>query len=738
MGAYGRDAWSVGLWRSMLRRRTMAIVVIASLVLVVPSMGSRRWLVAAAVLVIGIGYHVVLGRASLRTGCIPWWIAVTDPALWALVPLIEPRTFAPALFVSVSIISLLAIAVGTRLALLATGIATGLVAVAALVGHPTMAVVSIAAMAVAATMSAVTVGAISSNAGRLHQQMRQYVDLVERINLGLVVMRLTDVDDERSLVLVAANPTACAALDQSIDEQVGHRLRDVIPAVAGTDLERSIADVVRTGRTFEVDGLTVRAGEHDQLTLSLSAFPLPGDVVAVALEDVTVATTAVQALRRQALHDGLTGLPNRSQLRTALAVAMDPAARQAGVALLVMDLDQFKEINDALGHHVGDLLLVELSGRLRRLVDGHGLVARLGGDEFAVLMTGVDVADAEAMAAAIQTDLLEPFAIGDLRLQTNASIGIAHHPDHADDPDSLTQRADVAMYQAKRAGLGSAVYRAEHDRSSIRRITLISQLRRALDADEFVLHFQPLIDLTGGRTVRAEALVRWEHPEHGLIPPNDFIELAEVSGFIQPLTRWIVSQAAEAAESWRRQGHDVGVAVNLSVRNLYDPTLPAHVAEVLHRTGLPPSLLTLEVTESELMDDPVLALEVLNAINVLGVETSVDDFGTGYSSLAYLRNLPIGEIKIDRSFVAGIEAGSDDLTIVRSTIELGHNLGLQVVAEGVEDAATLGRLEGMGCDLAQGYHISRPLPIEAFRAWLDSLAGNGPAGTPADAAAPRH
>jgi len=293
------------------------------------------------------------------------------------------------------------------------------------------------------------------------------------------------------------------------------------------------------------------------------------------------------------------------------------------------------------------------------------------------------------------------------------------YPDHATDADSLTQRADVAMYQAKRSGSGHAIYRAELDRSSLRRLTLLSELRQGLESNEFLLHFQPMIDVETGRPVRAEALVRWLHPKHGLMPPDEFIELAEVSGFIQPLTHWVLDRAIASAATWWAAGHRVGVAVNLSVRNLYDPSLPDHLHAMLAHHRFPPGELMLEVTETELMDDPALALEVLGAVHRLGVTTGIDDFGTGYSSLTYLRNLPISEIKIDRSFVSGMRERADDLTIVRSTIDLGHNLSLAVVAEGVEDRQTLTELGILGCDLAQGFHISRPLDLPAFRDWLD-------------------
>jgi diguanylate cyclase (GGDEF)-like protein/PAS domain S-box-containing protein len=569
---------------------------------------------------------------------------------------------------------------------------------------------------------------------RIEQRERQYADIVETIDIGLIVVQLRNQDDDQSLELVAANPSACEALDRPLDQFAGQPLHEALPGLNGTEILVRLADVARLGRSFEVDEIVLRRGLPTEQILACRAFPLGEHFVGISLSDVTTATLASQALRRQALHDGLTGLPNRTLLQDRLSHSLRESTRSGEpVALLVMDLDQFKEINDALGHHVGDQVLIELANRLQQVVRGADVIARLGGDEFALLMTtDVSIEGAVQMAERIKHALMEPFVVGELRLQTNASIGIAVHPEHGTDAESLTQRADVAMYQAKRSGSGHAVYKAELDRSSVRRLTLLSELRRALDRNEFVLHFQPIIQVATGDVVRAEALVRWEHPQQGMIGPDQFIDLAEVSGFIQPLTKWVVRKAATTAMSWWPAGHRVGAAVNLSVRNLYDPDLPKHVEQVLAETGLPSQLLSLEVTESELMDDPAVAHEVLTAINRLGVATSVDDFGTGYSSLTYLRNLPIREIKIDRSFISGMTTSADDLTIVRSTIDLGHNLSLDVVAEGVEDPLTLLRLGTLGCDLAQGFHISPPLPEHRFREWLDRRREEMSRAVPAD------
>ena len=852
-GASGLDPWTNVLWRSLLRRRTIGVFLLAVAALAIPAMGPRRWLIALGLALVGPVYHWALQRSFRATGRIPQWMAYTDVALCVAFPIAAPVTFWPALLVLVSIISLSAATIGTRPATLSIAIACIGASTATILWHPHSAVVGVVAMTVSAAVGTATIGPVAENAVRMRarfgslvegidgivweaepvsggrtyvspqieailgyraeeaysrgfwhdhlhpddrvragevrraamksglsheldyrfiaadgrivhlhdsvavthdplgrpatlqgitldvtereetlEQLRQYGDLVESISLGLIVIRMADIDDPESFDLVAANPAACAALNRPLDQWAGRRVAEVLPVLAGTDLLEQAAKVAITGSTFERESLVMRPGQPNEQALALHIFPLPNHAVGVSLEDVTVSIRASAELQRQALHDGLTGLPNRNHLRSRLVEALT-AARSSGttVALLVMDLDQFKEINDALGHHVGDLLLTELGARLRQLARGDDMVARLGGDEFAILMTsGVTEPGAVIMAKRIRAALLEPFALGELRIQTNASIGIAVHPDHGDDADSLTQRADVAMYQAKRSGTGHAVYKAELDRSSIRRLTLLSELRHALDEGQFLMHYQPVVSVADGRTVRAEALVRWDHPTHGLIGPDDFIELAEVSGFIQPLTHWILAESIGCADRWWRAGHRVGVAVNLSVRNLYDPGLPAHVRDVLADSSLPPDHLMLEVTESELMDDPALAMEVLGEIHQLGVTAGVDDFGTGYSSLSYLRNLPVGEIKIDRSFVAGMGSSADDLTIVRSTIELGHNLGLSVVAEGVEDAVSLGQLGALGCDLAQGYHIARPMPIDEFRRWLGHPPPPPPTPTP--------
>ncbi|MBX3284678.1 MAG: EAL domain-containing protein [Actinobacteria bacterium] len=562
---------------------------------------------------------------------------------------------------------------------------------------------------------------------RIEQRVNQYADLVERIDLALLVLHTEEADgpDEEpvTLRLTAANAAAEALLGRSLAAEVGLTVEEAFPVLAGSRLAARLVSVVQRGVPIRVDDLMVQPAESPARLVTLRAFPLSGRSVGVSLLDVTDAAAASEALRRQALFDGLTGLPNRRLLDEELhrAVRETPHTGER-IALLMMDLDQFKEVNDALGHQVGDKLLREIGARLARELDD-ALVARLGGDEFAVVLAGhIDDDVARRTAIRIRTALSEPFLIDELRLQSNASIGISMFPDHAHDPATLIQRADVAMYQAKKTGTGVAVYAAEADRSSIERLTLIGELPDATPDGQLVLHFQPCVDLRTGRTVRAEALVRWNHPRLGLLGPEQFVELAELSGAIQPLTRWVMQEGLSAARTWQARGHAVGLAINLSVRNLYDAELVVNLATLLRQTGVRPEDVVLELTETELMDDPNLAREVFSALGDLGVGTSIDDFGTGYSSLTFLRDLPLREIKIDRSFVTEMHRRSDEFTIVRSMIDLGHNLGLDVVAEGVEHGDDLHLLQRLGCDLAQGFHLSPPLPLEDLLPWLEHHA----------------
>ena len=556
----------------------------------------------------------------------------------------------------------------------------------------------------------------------IEQRVNRYADIVQRIDQALVVVQ---VDEDERLVLSGANPASEDLLLRPLGQLLGSTVSEVFPTAAGAVMEERLRNVVATGRPLEVDGIVVAGPEGANRVITLRAFPLQDRAAAVSLLDVTAAEAAAEALRRQALYDELTGLPNRRVLDDELqrAVREVPASGER-IALLMMDLDQFKEVNDALGHHVGDQLLHRIGDRLASVIDD-ALIARLGGDEFAVLLVGmIEPEDAWRTAERIRDALAEPFLVDDIRLQSNASIGIALYPDQAFDAPSLIQRADVAMYNAKRSGKGIALYAPEDDRSSVTRLTLISDLPDAVAAGQLELHFQPFVDLRSGRVVRAEALVRWRHPTWGLLQPQEFVELAGVTGAIQPLTRWVLEEGIACLRGWVDRGHPIGLAVNLSARNLYDPGLVEYLGLLLDRARIDPFNLVVELTETELMDDASLAREVFESLRSLGVQTAIDDFGTGYSSMTFLRDLPLQEIKVDRSFVQHMHERSDEFTIVRSMIDLGHNLGLEVVAEGVERPDQVELLQRLGCDLAQGYHWSRPIPSEDLLAWIEATDGH--------------
>ncbi len=418
-----------------------------------------------------------------------------------------------------------------------------------------------------------------------------------------------------------------------------------------------------------------------------------------------------------ALHDPLTDLPNRRQLYRLLDAAL---AAEPCTAVMMMDLDRFKEINDALGHDIGDALLREVGERLRGRLAGRGAVARLGGDEFAMLV-GVDSPeDAAAIGHELVRDLEQPVHIGHLTLHPRASIGIALAPSHGEDSGTLLRRADVAMYAAKQARSGVRIYRGTDDQNTPQRLALIGDLRDAIERQEIVVVFQPKVDPATGGVVGAEALSRWFHAEQGFIAPDLFVSLAEHSGLIRPLTLHVVNMALRNCAAWHRAGHPVQVAVNLSPNTLQDDTLPDVIVELLAQNGVPPAALTLEITEGTLMADPEGSVATLNRLRGLGIKISIDDFGTGYSSLGRLRQLPIDEVKIDKSFVQNAAGDHRDRALVRSTVELGHALDLLVVAEGVEDEQTYGFLADTGCDMVQGYYIAKPLPADQFTTWLHS------------------
>src|SRR6266511_5808123 len=392
----------------------------------------------------------------------------------------------------------------------------------------------------------------------------------------------------------------------------------------------------------------------------------------------------------------------------------------------------------------GDLLLMQVGDRLASMLRDIDTVARLGGDEFAILLPRIATAEAGVdagvdaaveVAKRLTAGFHEPFIIEGLTIDVEASSGVALYPEHAGNADDLLQRADIAMYVAKDSHAGFVVFDATQDQHSPRRLALLGELRRALDHEQLVLHYQPKVDTRTGQLLGVEALVRWQHPEHGLLPPAEFIPLIERTGLMQPMTHYVLNAALRQSHEWQRAGHEVSVAVNVSPRRVLDLTFPDEVADLRATWDVPATRLVIEITESTIMADPVHALQVLSRLNATGVQLAIDDFGTGYSSMAYLRNLPVHELKVDRTFVTHMTSNASDATIVRSTLNLGHNLGLRVVAEGVEDRATLLELDALGCDAIQGYYISKPMPADDLSRWRDQMPARVSATMPAPVSA---
>ena len=449
--------------------------------------------------------------------------------------------------------------------------------------------------------------------------------------------------------------------------------------------------------------------------LSLIAVP----VLLLPIIAVYRSTTISAEKQHLALHDSLTDLPNRFHFSTLLAKRIEQGSARSGAAVLLIDLDHFKEINDTLGHHAGDALLTLIGPRIVSAMPPGGVVARLGGDEFAVLVPELDDDhQAIVIARSIAKALDEPFAVAGFNIEVEGSIGVALYPNDGSNGESLLKRADVAMYLAKSRRTTIERYDPQLDHHSTRRLEMVSELRTAIAEGDIVLYYQPKLNLQTGHIEEVEALVRWVHPKLGIVTPAEFVPIAEHTGLIRPLTTHVLGHAAAQAAKWRRNGMPITVAVNLSARSLHDGAIVQEVLAALGSSNLPPSMLRLEITESSIMADPARARRVLEQLDDMGIRLAIDDFGTGYSSLAYLQDLPVSEIKIDRSFVTNLLDREGDKVIVRSTIDLAHNLGLTCVAEGVESAAALRWLTKAGCDQAQGFHIARPMTATALDEWL--------------------
>ncbi|MEW6380186.1 MAG: EAL domain-containing protein [bacterium] len=475
--------------------------------------------------------------------------------------------------------------------------------------------------------------------------------------------------------------------------------------------------------TWKEDNLSFTENDLEILTYiaNTASIAIHNQINRIRLQRAYVETrTQAAALEYQSMHNTLTGLPNRNMLKDRMREAIVAGQGEGKpFGLLIMDLNRFKEINDTLGHNSGDILLQQIGQRLREILPEQNLLAHLGGDEFAVLLPGADLERATRVAHCILQNFRQPFILEGLSLEVSMGIGLTLYPEHGEDVNLLIQRADVAMYLAKNSGSGYSIYDPGRDQYNHRRLAMVGGLRRAIDNNELVLYYQPKIDIETGHISGVEALVRWQHPQYGFMPPDQFIQLAEQTDLIGPLTLWVLNEALRQCSRLCSQGLNLTMAVNLSARNLQDENFPDQVKSLIEKWDIRPDLLELEITESTVMANPELAMSILNRLSDMGICLAIDDFGTGHSSLAYVKRLPVHEIKIDKSFVMSMGVNSSDVMIVNTAIDLGHNLGLSVVAEGVENRETYDRLATLGCNVAQGYFMSRPLSADHLMRWIN-------------------
>lgn len=530
--------------------------------------------------------------------------------------------------------------------------------------------------------------------------------------------------DAASLHFIDVSSGACQNLGYSLEEMKRLTPLDLTPDLTPQQFE-ALSGPLRRGEkphaTFETRQQRKDGSRYPvEVRLQLSSAETQPVFISI-IQDISERKHYIAELEHKAMYDTLTDLPNRSLFQDRLKHALEAARRDPSpLAVFLIDVVRLREVNDILGHSAGDLVLQEVSNRLKQTIRESDTVARMGGDEFAIALPTVSIEHASVVAGKIQKQMEQPIVIEDVSLEIEAAIGIALYPEHGDEPAMLLQQADIAMHVAKNEAKGFSIYNPEDNPYSLRRLRLIGELRKAIEQKKLVLYYQPKIDLMSGQVVSVEALARWPHPVEGMVPPGDFIPMVEQSGLIRPFTLWVLEEAIAQLKTWSEMDVDLSIAVNLSTRNLLDSELPGNITKLLKTYNVRPEHISLEVTESAVMSQPETALKVLTQLDEMGLKLSIDDFGTGYSSLAYLKKLPVHELKIDQSFVFGLTSNDDDAVIVHSTIELARNMGLYVVAEGVEDQDTLDTLTKLKCDICQGYHISRPLPSEELEAWLST------------------
>jgi diguanylate cyclase (GGDEF)-like protein len=569
-----------------------------------------------------------------------------------------------------------------------------------------------------------SLGAANQESLSVHFQSDQAGDRTSVMDLGGgdYATRMVPLDSDGS--------TVAAVLQRSLAEAMApfSRLQSVLlvltlaglavsvllSVLTARSVTRPIADLIRSTRR-------IGAGDYEQI-IKVGGQDEIGELAEAFNQMRQGISERQNQIMDLAYNDPLTSLPNRAFFNQELSAAIGHAlASGESMSLMMIDLDRFKMVNDTLGHHIGDLLLRQVGDRMKDLVrQGAATVARLGGDEFAILLPATDIGAARALATRLIKHLEEPIVVEGQIVDVSGSIGIVSCPANGTDVNTLFRRADVAMYAAKRGNSGYALYDEDADQHSAERLSLMTELRHAVEHDELTLYYQPKIDLATGTVKYVEALVRWHHPERGMVAPNEFIPFAEQTGYIKAITRWVVEKSIAQSAFWEARGIELDVSINVSARDLVHSDLPETIAACLAKHRVSARRVWIEITESALMEDPKHAIDTLDRLHAAGLRLSIDDFGTGYSSLSYLKRMPVDEIKIDQSFVLDMGNDEEDKTIVRSTIDLGHNMGLKVVAEGVETRDVLDQLREMGCDLAQGYYLSRPLPAEGLITWLEA------------------
>ena len=541
---------------------------------------------------------------------------------------------------------------------------------------------------------------------------------LQKLSLHIQQSPLAVIDWDKNFCVSGWNPAAESIFGHSEKEAMGQHASFIIPEVYHQHVDHIWNELlVNIGGTRSTNENITKEGK----TISCEWYNTPiidalGNVLTVSslAQDVTEQVNYLKSLEYQAYHDNLTSLFNRKWLTKFINDSIKEKPDQE-FFLFFIDLDRFKEINDTLGHNIGDTMLTILSQRLKKSIEVRNYkIARLGGDEFAVVTDNTDTVEVVNLIMQI---LEKPVELSGIKLQVGAGIGISCYPLDGNDAASLMRCADIAMYYAKDTNSRYIEYSMEIDNHSPDRLMLMNDLRSAINNEQLILYFQPKINLRQHKHIGYEALLRWIHPQRGLIPPDEFIPYAEITDLIKPMTLWVIEHVLIQYVQWSKQGYNHNISLNLSTRNLLDDNLPNQLSTLLNIYGVAPSIIELEITESAVMTEPENALINLNKLHDLGVTISIDDFGTGYSSLSYLRQLPIHKLKIDKTFVLNMDSNHEDRVIVESTINLAHNLGLKVIAEGVENEAVLTSLRDLGCDEAQGYYISRPLPVEKLDEW---------------------